>query len=178
MNAEIQKEHRWLQKLVGQWAGECECQIPGQPPAKTSGTEVVRSIGGLWTVGEGEGECPMSKSLVQSIMTLGYDPQKQRFVGTFIASMMTHMWHYEGTLDESANRLVLDTQGPDFTGKSGLVRYQDIIEFTDDDHRILRSQVLGENGQWQEFMIGHYERVKTGAGKSRAATQTRESVTA
>lgn len=160
MNAEIQKEHRWLQKLVGQWVGECECNMgPEKPVAKTKGTEVVRSVGGLWTVGEGEGECPVTNTLVRSIMTLGYDPEKRRFVGTFIASMMTHLWLYEGSLEASGNRLVLNTEGPDFTpGKSGLVKYQDIIEFIDDDHRTLSSQVLGEDGQWHQFMIGHYQR--------------------
>ena len=33
------------------------------------------------------------------IMTLGYDPAKKRFVGTFIGSMMTNLWVYEGELE-------------------------------------------------------------------------------
>lgn len=160
MKAEPQKEHQWLQRLVGEWKGEFECNMgPDQPVSKTKGVEVVRSMGGLWTVGEGDGECPTSGA-VQSRMTLGYDPQKKKFVGTFIASMMTQLWLYEGSLDESGRRLVLDTEGPDFSGAPGLVRYQDIIEFVNDDHRILRSQVRGSDGQWHEFMVGHYRRTK------------------
>ena len=38
------------------------------------------------------------------IMTLGYDPQKKRFVGTLIGSMMTHLWVYDGALDAGRRR--------------------------------------------------------------------------
>ena len=31
--------------------------------------------------------------------TLGYDPAKKKYVGTFIASVMTHLWIYSGSLD-------------------------------------------------------------------------------
>lgn len=160
MQSEPVKEHRWLQRLVGEWAGEFECNMgPDQPVAHTKGTEAVRPLGELWTIGQGEGECPMAKDTVHSLMTLGYDPQRGCFVGTFVASMMTHVWFYEGALDESGNRLVLNTEGPSFDpGATGMAKYQDIIEFIDDDHRTLASQVLGEDGQWHQFMIGHYRR--------------------
>ena len=33
MKAEPQKEHQWLQKLVGEWTSEGEADMgPGQPP--------------------------------------------------------------------------------------------------------------------------------------------------
>ena len=158
MKAERQKEHRWLQKLVGTWSLESECIVgPDQPPMKSSGSDTVRSLGGLWTVGEGEGTCP-DGSAVKSIMTLGYDPQKKRFVGTFIASMMTHLWPYEGTLDEAGKVLTLDSEGPSFAGDGKMVKYQDVIEFKSDDHRVLKSRMLGDDGKWYEFMTAHYRR--------------------
>ena len=160
MNAEPQKEHQWLQKLVGKWTFEGECIMgPDQPPAKHTGSETVRSIGGLWTLGEGTGAAPDGGQMT-SIMTLGYDPQTKRFVGTFIASMMTHMWIYNGTLDSAGKVLTLDTEGPDFSGGPGMVKYQDIIEFVNDDHRILKSQLVGPNGKWNQFMTAHYRRQK------------------
>ena len=56
MNAEPQKEHRWLAGLVGEWAHESEpCATPGQEPMKFSGSESVRALGGLWIVGQGQG---------------------------------------------------------------------------------------------------------------------------
>jgi hypothetical protein len=157
---EPQKEHQWLHKLVGDWTAEMECVMgPDQPPVKSTGRETVRSLGGLWTLGEGEGDSP-DGTPVKSLMTLGYDPQKQRFVGTFIASMMTHIWPYEGTLDQAGKALTLDSEGPHFAGEGKMAKYQDIIEFENDDHRILRSRMLGDDGNWVEFMTAHYRRKK------------------
>jgi hypothetical protein len=155
-----QKEHQWLQRLVGEWYVEGECIMgPDQTPSKSTGSESVRSIGGLWTMGEGKGETPEGGSMT-SIMTLGFDPQKNRFVGTFIASVMTYLWVYHGTLDAAGTVLTLDTEGPDFSGGSNLVKYQDIIEFVDNDYRVLRSQLLGPDGKWNHFMTAHYRRKK------------------
>ena len=57
--AEPQKEHQWLQQLVGEWTYENEAMMgPDQPLMKSQGTERVRSLGGLWTVGEGQGLMP------------------------------------------------------------------------------------------------------------------------
>jgi hypothetical protein len=158
MHAEPQQEHKWLQRLVGEWTYETEGSMsPDQPPFKSTGTESVRSIGGLWTVGEGHGEMP-GGGPATTIMTLGYDPQTKRFVGTFIGSMMTHLWIYNGSLDAAGKVLTLDTEGPDFSGAPGLVPYQDMIEFVDENHRILSSQLRGLDGQWQKFMSAHYRR--------------------
>jgi hypothetical protein len=156
MKADVAKEHLWLSKFVGDWTMEAECLMgPDQPPVKTTGVQATRMLGNLWMIAEGEGECP-DGSTAQSIITLGYDPQKQRFVGTFIASMMTHLWPYEGKLD--GNVLTLDSEGPSFTGEGPMVKYQDIIEHVDDDHWILRSRMPGEDGQWIQFMTAHYRR--------------------
>ncbi len=70
-----------------------------------------------WIVAEAEGDTP-GGTPSQSIMTIGYDPRRQRFVGTFVASMMTYLWVYEnGSLDASEKVLTLEADGPDFTGQ-------------------------------------------------------------
>jgi hypothetical protein len=157
--AEPQKEHEWLQKLVGEWTMEDE---PGAEPSPSNGqwTETMRSIGGLWIVGESRGGMPGGGDPATMIITLGYDPQKQRFVGTFIGSMMTNMWVYEGTLD--GNVLTLDTEGPSMDKENAgkIVKYQDRIELKSDDHRVLTSQLRGEDGEWKVFMTAHYRRKK------------------
>jgi hypothetical protein len=160
MQVEPQAEHKWLQKLVGQWSVEGECSMgPDQPTMKSTGTEMVRSVGGLWTLGEGRGEMPGGGEMT-SFMTLGFDPAQKRFVGTFIASAMTHLWVYNGTLDAAGKVLTLDTEGPDFSGGPGMVKYQDIIEFVSDDHRTLKSRLQGPDGKWQNFMTAQYRRKK------------------
>ncbi|HEX9943524.1 MAG TPA: DUF1579 domain-containing protein [Thermoanaerobaculia bacterium] len=160
MKAEPQKEHRWLEKLVGEWTMEAEATMaPGEPPAKSTGTESVRSLGGLWTVAEGEGEMP-GGGTGTSLMTLGYDPQRQRYVGTWVGSMMTHLWLYDGSLDASERVLTLESEGPSMSGDGSLAKYRDVIEFKSDDHRVLTSHVQGEDGNWQQFVTAHYRRRK------------------
>lgn len=159
MHAEPQREHRWLDRLIGEWTMQSECMMgPDQPPMTTEGVEVVRSLGGLWTIAEGEGEMPGSGSM-KSVMTLGYDPATGRYVGTFVASVMTHLWAYNGTLDADERVLTLDTTGPGFNGEPS-APYKDSIEFVDDDHRTLNSCYQGADGQWTTFMTAHYRRKK------------------
>jgi hypothetical protein len=156
MKADVLQEHLWLNKFIGDWTFEGECVMgPDQPPVKTRGSYTGRSLGGLWTLIEGEGDCP-DGSKARSVITLGYDPQRKRFVGTFIASMMTHLWPYDGSLD--GNVLTLNSEGPSFAADGAMAKYQDIIEVVNDDHWILRSRTPGEDGEWVEFMTAHYRR--------------------
>ena len=94
------------------------------------------------------------------VPALGYDPQKKRYVGTWIGSMMTHLWIYDGELDASGKVLSLAADGPSFADPTKTAKYKDVIEIKNDGHRILTSHVLGEDGKWTQFMTAHYRRVK------------------
>jgi Protein of unknown function (DUF1579) len=156
---EPQKEHLWLHQLIGDWTYVSECSTgPDQPPMQMEGTESVRTLGGLWTIGEAVSKDPADTEF-RSIMTLGFDPATNRFVGTFIASVMTHLWPYSGSLDPAEKILTLDSDGPSFSGDGTVTKYQDMIEILSNDHRTLSSQCLGPDGNWIKFMTGHYYRV-------------------
>lgn len=158
VKAEPEKEHKWLSKLIGEWTFEAECFMgPDNPPMKSTGAEKVRSLDGLWMVGEGTSTTPDGGPCT-TIMTLGYDPSTKHFVGTFIASIMTHMWQYKGQLNKEETILTLDTEGPDFVNPGKTCKYQDIVEYKDNNNRLLRSQVLDANGKWQQIMTAHYRR--------------------
>jgi hypothetical protein len=160
MHARPEKEHQWLEKLVGEWTSVAEMSmVAGEPPMKFHGTETVRPLGGLWIIGEGEGEMPGGET-GRTMLTLGFDPQTKRFVGTWVGSMMTHMWIYNGKLDGAGKVLTLDTEGPSMKGDGKMAKYQDIIEFKNKNQRILSSQVLGPGKKWQRFMTAHYRRKK------------------
>lgn len=160
MQIEPQKEHQWLQRLVGEWTYEGEASMgPDHPMEKMAGTESVRSLGGLWIVAEGQGDMP-GAGPTTTIMTLGYDPRKRRFVGTFVASMMTELWVYDGALDGAATMLLLDSEGPSMDEEGKLAKYRDVIEFKSDDHRVLTSHLLGKDGEWYRFMTLNYRRKK------------------
>jgi hypothetical protein len=156
-----EKEHRWLEKFIGEWDVEGEAKMaPDQPFERFRGSERVRSLGGLWIVAEGEMPGGEGGAAVTTIMTIGYDPHRWRFVGTFIASMMTHLWLYEGALDDGERVLTLETEGPDMNRQGKMVRYKDVHELKGDGHRVLTSIMLGEDGNWHEFMRADYRRRK------------------
>ena len=158
MHAEPQKEHEWLAELVGEWTSEMDCSMgPDEPRQTFKGKESVRSLGGLWTLGEGQGEMP-DGGTGRTLMTLGFDPAKGRFVGSFIGSMMTHQWLYDGALDETGRVLTLDSAGPSMSGDGSTSPYRDIMTIVSPDHRILTSSVPDGNGGWTEFMTAHYRR--------------------
>ena len=160
MKVEPQKEHQWLQRLVGEWTFENESTMkPGEPPVKFGGTESVRSLGGLWILAEGQGEMPGGGPAVM-LMSLGYDPGKKRYVGTWIGSMMTHLWVYDGALDGAGNTLTLESEGPSMAGDGKMAKYRDVIEMNSDDHRVMTSHAQGEDGKWNQFMTAHYRRKK------------------
>lgn len=160
MGAEPDNEHEWLAQLVGDWEYEGEAiMAPGEPAQEFSGTESVRSLGELWVVGEGTVPMPDGGEGT-TVITLGYDPQKRRFVGTFVGSMMTHLWIYDGELEEDGKTLTLYTEGPDMApGSEGrMVPYKDVVRLESPDHRVLRSHQRGDDGEWHQFMESHYRR--------------------
>ena len=160
MKTEPQKEHQWLQRFIGEWTFEGEAMMePGQPPAKFTGTESVRSLGDLWFLAEGQGEMP-GGGAATTLLTLGYDSQKQRYVGTWIGSMMTHLWVCEGELDADERVLTLNAEGPSMASEGKMTQYKDVIEFKSDDHRVLTSHMLSDDGNWQQFMTANYRRKK------------------
>jgi hypothetical protein len=158
--ARPRKEHDWLHKLIGEWEYETVSEEPGKPPTKSVGTERVRSIGGIWIVGEGEGEMPGGAGPATTLLTLGYDPQKGRFVGTWIGSMMPNLWVYDGFLDAAERVLTLESEGPSFTNPGALGKYRDIITIVDDDYHTLTAKFLGDDGTWNEMMTMHFRRKK------------------
>ena len=152
-------EHQWLQKLAGDWTYEHACSGGADGESVTStGSESVRMVGDYWAVGEMEGEMPGTSDRFTSLLTIGFDPAIGKFVGTWVGSMMTKMFVYEGELDDAKRVLTMNTRGPSFTDPEVEADYQDIIELNDDGSRVFRSQCKNDDGSWTEFMRGVYHR--------------------
>ena len=158
MEVEVRAEHRWLEQMLGEWTFEMEAPMePDADPMRHTGRETVRSLGGVWVVAEGRSEGEEDPHL--SIMTLGFDPEKGRCVGTFVSSMMPSLWLYEGELDPSSSKVVLNSRGPSAASDGTIADYHDTIEFVSPDHRVLTSSYQDASGEWQHFMTAHYRRV-------------------
>jgi hypothetical protein len=157
-----QKGHKWLQQFVGEWEVAGEMHIDPMDPASekmtSTGTESTRAVGNLWIVAEAN--CSMMGIPMNSVLTLGYDPEQQKFVGTWIDSFTSYLWNYEGTLDEENNKLTLETTGPSPTGESQHVKYRETTEFKDQDHRVFTSAFQDPDGNWITFLTMNFTRKK------------------
>ncbi|HKY02786.1 MAG TPA: DUF1579 domain-containing protein [Burkholderiales bacterium] len=153
-----QEQHCWLQQLVGEWTYVVDAPTaPGAEPHKHEGVERVRAIGEIWIQGESTADIPgVGRATMQ--LTLGYDTQKKRFVGTWFGSMMNYLWIYDGELDSSGTVLTLNAEGPSMAGEGKMAKYQDIITIVSPNERILGSQQLQPDGTWKRFMTATYKR--------------------
>ncbi|MBC7804902.1 MAG: DUF1579 domain-containing protein [Akkermansiaceae bacterium] len=153
------QEHQWLQKLVGEWRIETEMTMgPDQPKQESKGTESVKSLGGLWAVGEGKSSMPNGTPM-NTYSVLGYDVSFKEYRGCWFASMSSHLWKYVGELSADGTVMTLNCVGPSMTKDGETANYRDVITILDDNNRTLTSFGQGEKGQWQEFMKAHYTRV-------------------
>ncbi|MEX2186587.1 MAG: DUF1579 domain-containing protein [Pirellulales bacterium] len=157
--SEPTEHHKWLDHLVGQWETSSECIIaPDQPPLKIQGKESVRKLGGYWTMSEVTGNAMGTE--FTGVMTLGYDEQEKKYIGTWIDTMYNHMWRYTGAVDESGKKLTLEAEGPNQTAPGKSVKFRDVIEIKSKDHKVMTSSMLDEDGKWVQFMTIDYRRKK------------------
>jgi hypothetical protein len=154
----VTEQHRWLEQLVGDWTYESTV-VTGQDQTETYiGTDRVRALGEFWVIADGEGEFP-GDGAARMVVTLGYDPRRKRFTGTFIHSRMSYLWLYDGDLDGTRRILTLESTGPAMAGPGTTARYRDVIEIVSASERLFNSYALQDDGKWHEFMTARYTRV-------------------
>jgi hypothetical protein len=153
------KEHQLLQQFVGEWETTAEGKMgPDQPVMTCKGTATSRMLGGFWLVTENKNEVMGMK--IDAMQTIGYDTSKKKYVGTWVDSMLNHMWEYEGTFDADGKKLTLEAEGPNMLSPGKTAKFRDAYEFKSPDHIKVTSSMQGEDGKWVEFMVGQIRRKK------------------
>ena len=153
------KEHQWLQQFVGEWESTSEVSMGPDLPAMTcKGTSNYRMLGGFWLINETQGD--MMGTKIDAIQTIGYDTETKKYVGTWVDSMLNHLWNYEGSVDAAGTKLILEAEGPNFMAAGKLAKFRDSYEFKSPDHIEATSSMLGEEGKWVQFMTGQLRRKK------------------
>lgn len=150
------EEHKWLQKFDGTWTSESKGTMgPDQPEIQCSGTMTCRVLGNFWIMNEWTNE--MQGASLIGIQTIGYDPNKKKYVGTWVDNMMNHMWQYEGVVVDR-KKLILEAKGPNFTAPGKEAMFRDSYEFLSDNEIRVTSEMQGEDGKWITFMTGTAKR--------------------
>lgn len=153
------KEHEWLHQFVGEWESEAEIIMdPDLPPMHTKGRETARMLGGFWMISQGRNET--AEMSFESVLTLGYDTQKKKYVGTWVDSMTGNLWKYEGEVNAAGTTLTLDTEGTCPKNPERLSKVKEVAEFKSPDHRIFTSSIQGDDGTWNTCVTVHFRRKK------------------
>ncbi len=109
-------EHHRILSTVGAWKVACKFYMqPGQPPLETEATDTVEALGPFWTLSRFEGS--MMGQPFSGVTTLGYEPAQQRFVSTWVDTMMPHLWYFTGGFIEDGKVLELKGQAPSMGGE-------------------------------------------------------------
>jgi hypothetical protein len=154
------KDHEWLKQLVGEWDVQFKMYMqPDHPPAESAGTDSVRALGAHWVVAETK--TTMMGVPFSGILSLGYDPQKKHFNGTWIDSMGGHLWVYKGTLNDAGDTMTLETEGPSMQTPDKTARYKEVIQITDKDSRTFTSSIETDDGTWMKILAAEYSRKKS-----------------
>jgi hypothetical protein len=154
------KEHEWLHQLAGQWEADLEVSAePGKPPLKLKSAENTRRIGGFWILSESE-VTPPGMPFARAL-TLGYDPQKKKYVGTWVdSSNSTHIGKYEGSMDAAGRTLTLEGEMPSPFDPARSVRVREVIELKSQDQKVVTTSLQGEDGNWFTLVTVNARRKK------------------
>ncbi|TWT74442.1 hypothetical protein Pla123a_32650 [Posidoniimonas polymericola] len=149
-------QHQWLRQLTGDWTTKVTMYMPGQPPMSSDGHATTRLVGGFWAVSEVTGQ--MMGDPFEGLQTIGFDAEKQEYVGSWVDSMSSHQWLHRGQLNKAKNQLVLECKGPCPLQPGELVSFREVYEVKDADHLVFTSYVQGENSEWTKGMQIEYTR--------------------
>lgn len=151
------KEHDWLQQLVGEWRTEAEMTMPDGSVSKSTGSETVTDLGGLWAFVEGNAQMP-DGSAMDYKAGIGYDVSFKEYRGFWLASMSSHLWKSTGTMSEDKKTLTLDCVGPHMMKDGETANYRDVHHILDGDHRTMTSFGEDDDGNWNQFMKVEFTR--------------------
>lgn len=153
-------QHAFLKKEEGTWDATMKIFMggPDAPPETCKGVEKNKMLGGFWLISEYEGD--FGGQPFSGLGTVGYDPVKKKYIGSWVDSVTPHLTLMEGTYDEAKKTLTLLTEGINpATGKP--VKERHLHEYKDEDTRILKMYQEGEGGKDVLMMELTYKRRKS-----------------
>lgn len=140
-------EHAFLLESVGTWNVKTKHFMePGSPPIEGTATDKVVAIGGFWTSSRYE-TLFMGQPFIGQC-TLGYDPEKKRYVMTWVDSMSHFLFIMEGLYDAKTKTMSLTGKGPSMTGP-GLVDWRCVMHVPDKNHQLMKMYVAMPMGECQ-----------------------------
>ncbi len=142
----------WLRQFEGSWEIETSNAGPGENSGEHAGsaTMTARVLGGQWVTWNQVGK--VGGTQFEAIQTVGYDAKRKEYFGTWVDSTSNYTWNLRGTVDESGKKLILGSQGKDWSDPTKTRQYRDVYEFTSAKEIATKSQMKSDDGKWTTFM--------------------------
>jgi hypothetical protein len=150
-------EHEVLKADVGTWDATVESFMPGAPqPMVSKGTETNTLVGGMWLVTDFKSE--MMGQPFQGHGVSGWDPNKKKYVGTWVDTMSTGLGLSESTYDAATKTMNGTFEGPDPTGQ--IMKMKSTVVVKDPNTRVFTMSGPGPDGKDMTYMRITYNRRK------------------
>jgi hypothetical protein len=145
-------EHAVFEKDVGTWDATIEVRQPGVPVQQNRGVAVNRvGCGGMWLISEFRTET----GDFEGHGVFGWNPQKQRYVGTWVDPMRTSLATMEGQWDAEKRTM---TYHGELALPHATMRWREVTETVDADTQIWRQWMPAPGGGEIETMTVTYRR--------------------
>jgi hypothetical protein len=144
-------EHAVLARDVGTWDAELTIRMGGAAQ-ESRGVQVCRLVcGGLWLVVDFVNET----TGFDGHGVFGYDPQKKKYVGTWVDPMRTFLAPMDGTWDAATKTMsyVVHHVGP-----QGPMEWREVTESVDEKTRVCRTFMAPPGVAEVEVMTATYRR--------------------
>jgi hypothetical protein len=153
------KEHEGLKEGAGTWNWVGKFRMaPDRPEVEVKGVETCTMLGGFWLVFDIKTDNFMGMPW-HGHGTLGYDPGKKKYLGTFIDSMSSDRMLGEGTMDAAGKVLTMIWEGKDHeTGK--VAKMRETYETKDKDNAFMTMYKTGADGKEEVAFTITYTRKK------------------
>lgn len=148
--------HKSLAKMAGSWDTNCKSWMePDKPPMESTGTcEQKMILGGRYLQQEYSGD--MMGSPFTGMGIVGYDNHTKKFVSTWIDSMSTGIYFFEGTAGKDGKTITQESRYDDPV--MGPMKYRSVSKILDDNTLMFEMYATDKSGKETKMMEMTYTR--------------------
>jgi hypothetical protein len=148
--------HKLLERIAGSWITRSKtCMESGKTPVESTGAcEQKMVLGGRFLMAEYTGE--MIGSPFKGIGITGYDNHTRKYVSTWMDSMSTGIYFFEGTASADGKTITQESHYDDPV--KGPMKWRSVTRIVDDNTHLFEMYGIDEGGNEEKMMEITYTR--------------------
>ena len=148
--------HKVLASMAGSWITKTKSWMePNKPPMESTGTcEQKMLLGGRFLQQEFTGDMMGSRFI--GINLIGYDNHTKKYVSTWIDSMSTGIYYFEGTASADGKTITQESRYDD--PLKGPMKWRSVTKIVDDNTHMFEMYGTDQRGKEEKMMEMTYIR--------------------